>query len=373
MLKVLMIGWEFPPYYVGGLGTHCLGLAKAMQKYADLSFVVPFKFKIKKPEYMKVIELDILKPFISKRTRRCTDIYTKNFKKNMKEYETRMNDIACSSEFDIIHCQDWMTMKAGIKAKKATKKPLIITCHSIVFDTTTKPQKYRQRIEKKGFKAADRIIAVSNYTKDRIVKYYGIPKKKIDVVYNAVAQRKKKLPKKIRRGIVLYVGRLVYQKGIGYFIDAANMVLMKNKKIKFWVVGHGSKKKELKKKVKKLGIQKNVIFKGYVKDLDKAYRESDLFVMPSVSEPFGITPLEAIKNGTPVIISKQSGVAEILKSCKKVDYWDIKKLANDIYKLMSNNRLYNELRRKSLREIKDFRWDNSAKRTLSVYKKLKRI
>lgn len=368
MIKVLMIGWEFPPYAVGGLGTHCWGLTHDLHKYADISFVVPIKFKIFRPIHMKVIELNILSPKIDKKNRRCKDMYTKNFKNNIKTYAKRMEDVAVAADYDIIHCQDWMTMEAGISAKKSSGKPLIITCHSIAFDTATKPGKNRQKAEKKGFNAADKIIAVSNYTKDRIVRYYGIPKKKIEVVYNAVIQRKNKLPKKIRKKRVLYAGRLEYQKGIDYLLEAASRVLVKDNSIKFVVVGHGGREDHLKRMVKELGISKNVKFLGYVKDLNKMYRNCDLFVMPSVSEPFGITPLEAMKNGTPCIVTKQSGVSEILKSCKKFDYWDIKGMANSIYKIMTNNKIYNDMRKKSLKEVKGFTWDSAAKKTLQVYK-----
>jgi glycosyltransferase involved in cell wall biosynthesis len=368
-MKVLMISWEYPPYLVGGLGTHCAGLTKELKNNVDLSFVVPFKFKIKKPRHMKVIEIDILKPKLKKSTNRCTGIYEKTQKRDMTEYAKCVAKIAKENNFDLIHCQDWMTLEAGIAAKEATGKPLIATCHSLAIDTAKKPKKYRLKKERIGFAAVDKIIAVSKYTKKEIIRFYKIPEKKITVVYNAISQTKKKLPKKVIKKRILYAGRLTYQKGITYFLEAASLVLVKDSDVRFIIVGHGKKKEELKTKAKELGIEHAVKFAGYVKDLNKSYRDADIFVMPSVSEPFGLTPLESIKNGTPTIISKQSGISEILKNTKKIDYWDVKKLASTINNLLSDKKAYNSLRRKSYQEIKEFTWKNVAKNTTKVYKK----
>jgi len=374
MLKVLMIGWEFPPYSVGGLGTHCGGIAEPLSKLVDLTFSVPFEFKKRKPNYMKVLETQVVKPTLSKKTGRCRRLYGTTGVNKKAHYNNYAKELLIKNpDFDIIHSQDWMTAFAAIALKKATGKKLIVTCHSTAFDVSRSPKKkkkFRYSTEKKLFSIADRIIAVSKFTKDILMKHHGISGRKIDIVHNAVRPGKNVSAVKKRTKKVLYVGRLVYQKGINHLIDAAKIVIDKDPKIKFVVVGYGSDKKKLKKEVKELGISKNVYFAGYVKDIDKAYKDADLFVMPSVSEPFGITPLEAMKNGTPAIISHQSGISEVVKSCKKYDYWDIDKLAKLILNLMNDNESYNKVRKECLTEIKKFSWNNAAKETLKVYKKL---
>jgi len=370
-LKVLMLGWEYPPYVTGGLGTHCHGLLKPLSKKIDLTFVLPFKFKIRKPKFMKIIELSILRPSINKKTKKCTGVYTKHERKDFEKYAEKVKNIR--ADFDIIHAQDWMTSIAGVALKNISGKKLLITVHSTAYDVVKNPKKtkkFRYRTEMNALRKADKIIAVSNHTKKMLVNHYNVTPSKIKVIFNAVKIKDKQLRKRKMNNTVLYLGRLNYQKGIRYFIEAAKKVIKKDKKVKFLVAGSGRKKKKYIKKIKKMKIEDNVTFAGYVKDKDRTYRIADVFVMPSVSEPFGITPLEAMRNGTPAIISRQSGVSEVLNNCIKFNYWDTKDLAKKILMLLNNKKLYNSLRKKGFKELKDFSWEGIAKKTIKLYRNM---
>jgi glycosyltransferase involved in cell wall biosynthesis len=369
-IKVLMLGWEYPPYVTGGLGTHCYYLTRALAKFpVKVYFVTPHPIH-KKRGNLEIVGLDVSQKF--KEDGKILS-YGRLKKKKVELYTEKIFEIIDKYNFDVIHSQDWPPIKAAVKLKKISGKPLIQTIHSTEFDKTKKPKKRQVNLERKGMQAADRVIAVSNFTKNIIVKKYGIKSRKISVIYNAVNQ--KKVPAKKKIGAVkyiLYLGRLKYQKGMSFLIDAANIVLKKEENVKFLIVGKGKPKyvRKLKRKIKKLGITDKIIFTGYVKDKDYYYRKAYLFVMPSRSEPFGITPLEALINGTPVIISKQSGISEVLKSCLKFDYWDTKDFAKKMLFLIRNKDAYDKLRRKSTKEVKEFTWESIAKDTIEVYRKV---
>jgi len=370
-IKVLMLGWEYPPYAAGGLGTHCEGITKPLSKIVDLTFVVPFKFKIKKPKFMKIIEFEILKPTIYTKTDRCVGLYTKHQTKDYKDYINEVKNI--KSDFDIIHAQDWMTSFAGLVLKKISGKKLVITIHSTAYDVAKDPKKtkkFRYNTEKMISKKADMIIAVSNHTKERLINHYKVKSSKVKVIFNAVENKNKRMIKRKINRTVLYLGRLSYQKGIGYFLDAAKKVIEKDKRVRFVIVGEGRGKKRYIRKVKRMKIEDNVTFLGYVKDKDKTYRNADVFVMPSISEPFGITPLESMSNGTPVIISRQSGVSEVLNNCIKFNYWDTQDLAKKILKVLNDEKLYHSLRKNGFDEINRFSWKNVAKETEKLYREV---
>ncbi len=399
-MKVLMFGWEFPPFNTGGLGTACYGLTKALSKQdVNIIFVLPTAPRPIKSDFVNLIVASctsflnikrvssLLVPYISSEgyaktyksryfNKNFGNIYGQNLFEEVNRYAMKAREIAINESFDLIHCHDWMTFLAGIEAKKVSKKPLIVQVHATEFDRTGgHPNQAVYDIERKGMHAADLIIAVSNFTKNKIIEHYGISPEKVFVVYNAIEFKdfldREYFEIKSQDKIVLFLGRITLQKGPDYFLDAAKKVLEKEKDIKFIVAGSGDMEINMVERAAKLGIAKHVLFTGFLRgdDVDKAYKMADLYVMPSVSEPFGITPLEAMRNGTPVIISKQSGVSEVIKNCLKADFWDIDEIANKIIAVLKYNALHHCLKEHGLIEIKKFSWDDSAKKCIDVYKK----
>jgi len=369
-IKVLMVGWEYPPYWVGGLGTHCYYLTKALAKLpVKIYFVNPNSIHIRKGN-IEVIGLYVTQKY--KEDGKIV-VYGRLRDKKIKAFNEIAPKVIKKYDFDIIHCQDDHPIDACISIKKISKKPLLLTIHSTVHDKYKKPKIRRFKKEKRGMKCAEKIIAVSNYTKRMMINKYAVSPKKILVIPNAVKQ--KKLPprkKESKKKYILCLGRVTYQKGIPYLIKAAAKVVKKESNVRFLIAGEGDikYKNKLKKEIRRLGLENHIIFLGYVRDRDYYYRKAHIFVMPSVSEPFGITPLEAISNGTPTIISKQSGVSEVLKSCLKVNYWDSEDLANKILFLFRNKKAYNKLRMDGLKEVRNFTWEKIAKKTFDVYRKM---
>jgi len=388
-----MFGWEFPPYKSGGLGTACYGLTRGLtSKGVEVIFVLPaeqdvsgnFMKKFVFADRVKIRRIDSrITPYMNSneynesiieqgKGKKKTSIYGQDLFQEIERYAVEARKIAMEENFDLIHAHDWMTYKAGIEAKKISGKPLIVHVHATEFDRTgDNPNQGVYDVEKYGFHEADKIIAVSNYTKQKLIDKYGINPDKIAVVHNAVEQTSDISDFKINTGekIVLFLGRITLQKGPDYFIDAANMVLHFYPDVKFIISGSGDMYPGLVRRVADLGIGHKVLFTGFLSgdDVDRAYRMADLYVMPSVSEPFGITPLEAIKNGTPVIISKQSGVSEILKNALKVDFWDIDELANKILAVLNYSPLSKTLLEHAKAEVKNITWEKSAERCIDVY------
>lgn len=397
-MKVLMFGWEFPPFNSGGLGTACYGLTNGLNKMkAQVTFVLPKAFPNLKADFVKLISADIpdleitginspLAGYItsskySELTRGKEGIYGKTLYEEVKRYAQKASQIAKENEFDIIHAHDWLCYPAGIEAKKASGKPLVVHVHATEFDRTGgHPNQYVYDIERKGLEEADSIITVSNFTKEMVAKHYGIPHEKITVVHNAVEFSKKELKNeplalsalKEKEKIVLFLGRITLQKGPDYFIYAAKKVLEIMPNVKFIIAGSGDMERFIIEKVAEMGIADKVLFTGFLrgKDIDRAYQMADLYVMPSVSEPFGITPLEAMKNNTPVIISKQSGVSEVINHCLKVDFWDINQIADRIIAALKYKELHNELKSSGSEEVKKFDWKIPAEKCMDVYKKI---
>jgi glycogen synthase len=369
-IKVLMIGWEYPPYWVGGLGTHCYYLTKALAKLpVKIYFITPHPIH-KKIGNLEIVGLDISQKF---KENGKVVVYGDLRLKKIAAFTKQISEVIKKYDFDLIHCQDEHPIDASIVLKKISKKPLLLTIHSTAYDKSKKPKIHRFKIEKRGMDCADKIIAVSGFTKKIMVDKYKISSKKIEVVPNAVNQ--KKLPpakKEGKKKYIICLGRLTYQKGIPYLLEALTKVLKKEQDVVLLIagVGHSPYVNKLKEQVNKLGLKNNVKFLGFVKDRVYYYRKAKIFVMPSVSEPFGITPLEAINNGTPAIISKQSGIAEMLKSCLKVDYWNTDELAKKILFLIKDKKAYNKLRRDGLKEVKKFTWERIAEETFDVYKKM---
>lgn len=412
-MKILMFGWEFPPFNSGGLGTACKGLTKGLcSQNANVTFVLPKMFGDTKssdsnPSNVRVlfadnISYDKLKLEIvnsplceyinseaysdkirelsrlSMNNKKCTSdsVYGKNLFEEVYRYSEQCRIIAMHEDFDIIHAHDWMTYKAGINAKKATGKPLVLHIHATEFDRTADhPNQAIYDIEREGFHFADKIIAVSNLTKNRLVQHYGVLPGKIDVVHNAV-EFENAPPDCIKKNdkIVLYLGRITIQKGPEYFLYSAKRVIEKDRNVKFVVAGNGDMDGYIIQKAAELGISKNVLFTGFLRgpDIARAYRMADLYVMPSVSEPFGITPLEAMQNSTPCIISKNSGVSEVLNHCLKVDFWDIDMMSSMIISVLNYKTLHSSLQENGLREVYNFSWDIPASKCMNVYRSVLR-
>lgn len=399
-MKILMFGWEFPPFHSGGLGTACYGLTKGLSNNkVKVTFVVPRATDKSKAEFVNLLSAgdlskvkvkEIKSPIVAYMTSdeyhkeilahgkssKKSNIYGKNLFEEVQRYAAKAKLIARNEEYDIIHAHDWMTYKAGIAAKKASKKPLVIHVHATEFDRSgDNPNPYVYELEKKGMQEADSIIAVSNFTKNIIVKKYGINPDKVHVVHNAVEFNDNKFNEKSKMKdtdkIVLFLGRITMQKGPDYFIYAAKKALEIDPNIKFIIAGSGDMENFIIEKAAEFGIADRVLFTGFLSgaDIDRAYQMADLYVMPSVSEPFGITPLEAMRNNTPVMISKQSGVSEVINNCIKVDFWDIDQIVNKMIGVLKYKELHECLSKNGAEEVKKFNWDVPAEKCIEVYEK----
>ncbi len=397
-MDVLMFGWEFPPYASGGLGTACYGLTKGLcNNHVNVTFVVPKVPDNPASSHVKLIGADnipvsikikeinsLIVPYItsqqySERFARIGSkspggkMYGKDLYAEVARYAEQAKQIAMQEKFDIIHAHDWMTYKAGINAKKISGKPLVVHVHATEFDRTGgHPNQHVYDIEREGMHAADCIIAVSNFTKGLIVQHYGIAPEKVKVVHNAIDLEDKKdvfVRKNGREKIVLFLGRITIQKGPDYFLYAAKRVLEQKPDVRFVFAGSGDMEPFIIEKAAELGIADRVLFAGFLQgeDIVRAYKMADLFVMPSISEPFGLTPLEAMSHGTPVIISKQSGVSEVLSHALKVDFWDIDRMADMMLSVLKHDVLRDELSDNGLKELEKFSWNEAAQKCVDVY------
>jgi len=420
-MKVLMFGWEFPPFISGGLGTACYGLTQGLvQKGIEILFVVPrMKGKVE-TTHIRLIDganihltndnlVDKMKKFhikpadfflipymteesYKKSLKKATADIMKNRESTKAEswehygpdmfsevfrYEQIARIIAKQECFDVIHVHDWMAIPAGIEVKHDTGKPFIVHIHSLESDRSV--MRLNERIfgiERLGMTEADHVIAVSHYTKKKIIDQYSIPHKKISVVHNAVSHsesvQRYRIKKDPSKKYVLFLGRITAQKGPDYFLEAAWKVLSKNPDIHFIMAGSGDMMQHVREKAAHLGIEKNVYFTGFLRGaaVEKAYAMSDLYVMPSVSDPFGITALEAIMCGVPVIISRQSGVSEVLKTCPRVDFWNTEELADTIMQVLENDAVRNDIIRNCREELKEINWKIAAEKIINVYRQL---
>lgn len=422
-MKVLMFGWEFPPVASGGLGTACYGLAKGLKTHGvDLTFVMPHMpegttsdraqligahmplEKLDKKAYSKYISEvvkipSLLTPYMTYEEyldRKATygtivdeiaefhdaktsggSIYGKDLFQEVYRYRQRSRLIALTRDFDVIHCHDWMTYGAGIEAKKATGKPLVVHIHATEFDRTgNNPNQYVYDLEREGFHHADRILAVSNFTRSRLINHYGVPPEKVEVVHNAVEfndeveEEQHTLSSDDK--IILFLGRITIQKGPDWFLYAAKMVADHYPNVKFVVAGSGDMEAFMINKAAEFGLAEKMLFTGFLrgKDIDRAYRMADLYVMPSISEPFGITPLEAMRNGTPTLISHQSGVSEVLSNCLKADFWDVHDMANKMIAALHYTDMHEQLKDHGKKEVYKFNWDEPARKCVNAYRQV---
>lgn len=422
-MRILMFGWEFPPHISGGLGTACFGLTKGLAKHnVDVIFVVPraygdedqravrivnasdvpfdfndteYKEFWKRVKYMEIGSSII--PYVGpeefekalERKEKKGESYTSNvFSKQYKfsgKYGTNLMEevsryaliasaVALKEDYDIIHAHDWLTYPAGIAAKKSSGKPLVIHIHATEFDRTGENvNDIVYGIEKEGFENADKIIAVSNLTRNTVINRYGINPDKIVTVYNAVDQSLIKEIEEVKRTlndkIVTFLGRITYQKGPEYFIEAAHKILKKDKNVRFVMAGSGDMLNKMIERVASLRIADRFHFTGFLKGeaVNKMFALSDVFVMPSVSEPFGIVPLEAMRVNVPVVISKQSGVSEILKHALKIDFWDVDAMADSIYGLCHYDALSEMFKKYGKEEVESLKWEDAALNVKNVY------
>ena len=303
--------------------------------------------------------------------------YGENLMAEIVRYSVVGAHLAATEHFDVIHSHDWMTAPAGIEAKRVSGKPLVVHAHALEFDRSGEHVNQRvYDIERAGFEAADRIIAVSHFTRDTIINRYGISPEKVSVVHNAVSKERRfgqmSIQKPFKEKLVLFLGRITFQKGPDYFVEAAAKVLEKNHKVRFAMAGSGDMFPRMVERMAQLRMADKFHFLGFVRgaDVERIYAMSDLYVMPSVSEPFGITPLEAMVYNVPTIVSKQSGVAEILDAAIKVDFWDVDRLAEEILDVVENEDKARELVARGLEDLKRIKWDMAAERVLAVYREV---
>ena len=422
-MNVLMLGWEYPPYISGGLGTACEGLSRGLARLGvRLTFVVPslsgeedathmtlldtdsvsnqtvaatrtqarskFLKTVRVPSYLKPYTApqswdDWLRESATALSANAPDLsgggrrvhYGADMFEEVNRFAQRVLAIASHHRFDIIHAHDWMTFPAGVLVSQVSGKPLIVHVHSLEEDRSGSAINQQiHDIEHAGVAAAQTIIAVSYYTQSMIQRHHHVPYRKIKVVHNGVFPRSRFRASPIDpyhgKKVVLFLGRITYQKGPEYFLRAAIKVIPHVPDAFFVMAGSGDMLPYIQQRCRELGLEKHFHFPGFLsgENVESLFSRADLYVMPSVSEPFGITPLEAINCDTPVIISRQSGVAEVLSHALKVDSWDVDRMADQII----NALLYEELREDMIQmakaEVKRLQWDLSARKTLEIYR-----
>lgn len=395
-----MFGWEFPPHNSGGLGVACQGMSRALKNLGvDIIFVLPkeikteecFDFDFADNVFLNKTYVDsFLTPYQtsssygSLRSKIKNSLYGSSLFEEVIRYGEAAIDIAKRNRFDVVHAHDWLSFPAGINAAEYSGKPLIVHVHATEFDRTGNGfvDNRVYEIEKHGMEMASKVVAVSDFTKQIIVGNYGIDANKVEVVHNGIesdGSEKKVSPDSallnIKRNgykIVLFVGRLTLQKGPDYFLHAAKRILEYAPKTIFAIAGSGDMEKQTMELAASLGISSNVLFLGFLRGeaLAAVYKAADIFVMPSVSEPFGITPLESLLNGTPVVISKQSGASEVILHALKTDFWDIEDMADKILSVVKYPSLKEEMAKNGHIEVEHQGWDKTAKRLNSIYKSL---
>ena len=422
-MKVLMFGWEFPPHITGGLGTACFGLTKGLVKHGvEVIFVVPKAFgdetkdgfrlvnasdvildfsNIDTQEYLEKIqfleigsnlvpyldpeefEMMVNKEQLTGRTE-TNSVFSKqysfsgkygpNLMQEVSRYALVASSIAANNTFDVIHAHDWLTYPAGIAAKKISGKPLVVHVHATEFDRSGENVNQPvYDIERQGMTEADLVITVSNLTRQIVIEKYGIPPEKVITVHNAVEPVDRPeldgVTKHVKEKVVTFLGRVTYQKGPDYFVEAAHKVLKRDSNVRFVMAGSGDLLNRMIRRVAQLKIATKFHFTGFLAgpEVDTMFAMSDVYVMPSVSEPFGISPLEAMRSNVPVVISKQSGVAEVLQHALKVDFWDIDALADAIYGILHYEGLSKMFIRYGKAEVDNLIWENAAVNILEVY------
>jgi glycosyltransferase involved in cell wall biosynthesis len=423
-MKTLMFGWEFPPHISGGLGTASYGLTKGLyENGVDIIFVVPraygdedqsairivnasevrlpyedkaFRKMLEKIEYLEIEssiipyvnpDVTISREEIEKLEETGGNVfsefyqfsgkYGKNLLEEVSRYSLIGSILGKEKDFDLIHAHDWLCYPAGVAAKISSGKPLVVHMHATEFDRSgesVNPEVYG--IEKYGMENADVVIAVSNLTRNIVIEKYGIDPDKVITVHNAVdfptQSSELDIEKNFDEKIVTFLGRITFQKGPEYFVEVAKKLLDKDDKMRFVMAGSGDLMEQVVRHAASLKITDKFHFTGFLKgpDIRKLFAISDVFVMPSISEPFGIVPLEAMQSNVPVVISKQSGVAEVLQHAIKVDFWDIDGMADAIYGLCHYESLAKVFKKYGKEEVTNLKWINAAKEVKKIYEDL---
>lgn len=422
-----MFGWEFPPHIAGGLGTACYGMTRGLARNdVEVIFVVPRAYGDEDQRFVRVVNASDVEtlggrdrefstefldkvsfihidsnmvPYISPEeyavyrdefvlrgeTRRESDLWRQRYTFSGKYGANLMEEVAryamvaaqvardLEGQFDVIHAHDWLTYFAGIAAKRVSGKPLVVHMHATEYDRSGENvNRQVYEIEKAGMQAADRVIAVSDLTRRIVVDRYGIEPRKVVTVHNAVrfGTKEEKAPERaVEEKIVTFLGRITFQKGPDYFVEAAAKVLARVPNVRFVMAGSGDLMHHVVRRVARLGIADRFHFTGFLRgeEVQRMFRLSDVYVMPSVSEPFGISPLEAMRSGVPVIISRQSGVAEVLDYAVKINYWDVDALADAIYGLITYPALGHMFATKGLEEVNGLKWSSAAAKIKAVY------
>lgn len=417
-MKALMFGWEFPPHILGGLGTASYGLTKGMAKQPDMdiTFVIPKPWGDEDQSFLKIIgacntpvvwrNLDwnyvsnrisqFMNPqeyydmrdhiyadfnYIGTNDLGCIEFsgrYPNNLMQEINNYSITAGVIARTHLYDVIHSHDWLTYPAGIHAKNILGKPLVVHVHATDFDRSrgnVNPEVYN--IEKNGMDFADHIICVSNLTRKTVIEKYHQDPNKVTTVHNAVFPLSQDIAsiqpeKSLSDKVVTFLGRITMQKGPEYFVEAASRVLERTRNIRFVMAGSGDMMEKMIYLVAEKRISDRFHFTGFLKgkQVYEMLKRSDVYVMPSVSEPFGISPLEAMQCGIPTIISKQSGCSEILTKAIKIDYWDVDAMADAIYSICTYNALSKFLSTEGKEEVDNIKWEDAGLKVRSIYNNL---
>jgi glycosyltransferase involved in cell wall biosynthesis len=416
-MNVLMFGWEFPPHILGGLGTASYGLTRGLAKQGDMNitFCLPKPWGDEDQSFMRIVgmnavpivykdtDTEILKQkfpwmnpqdyydfrsniyadfrYMNTNSLGCIEFsgrYPDNLQEEINNYSIVAGVVARTEKFDIIHSHDWLTYPAGIHAKQVSGKPLVIHVHATDFDRSrgnVNPTVYA--IEKNGMDYADHIMCVSELTRQTVINKYHQDPRKVSTMHNAVEPLPQEIQdivpqKNEKEKVVTFLGRITMQKGPEYFVEAAALVLKRTNNIRFCMAGSGDMMNAMIRLAAERGIADRFHFPGFMKgkQVYECLKCSDVYIMPSVSEPFGISPLEAMQCEVPTIISKQSGCAEILDKCIKVDYWDIYAMADAIYSICNNQVLYDYLKEEGKTEVDAITWDKVGERILARYNEL---
>lgn len=414
-MKALMFGWEFPPHILGGLGTASYGLTRgmALQPDMDITFVIPKPWGDEDQSFLKIVGAcntpivwrDVDYNYVKNRLgekmspeeyyklrdtiyadfsyRGVNDLgciefsgrYPDNLLEEINNYSIVAGVIARAESFDLIHAHDWLTYPAGIHAKQISGKPMVIHVHATDYDRSrgnVNPEVYA--IEKNGMDFADHIITVSNLTRNTVIEKYHQDPSKVTTVHNAVEPLSQDIvsiqdKRGVKDKVVTFLGRITMQKGPEYFVEAAAKVLEKADNVRFVMAGSGDMMDQMIRLAASRNISDRFHFTGFMKgkQVYEVLKSSDVYVMPSVSEPFGISPLEAMQCGVPSIISKQSGCAEILDYAVKVDYWDIEAMADAIYGIITYPAMYQFLKEEGKREVDNIKWEYAGQKVRRIY------
>jgi glycogen(starch) synthase len=402
-MKVLTFGWEFPPSKNGGLGVACYGLTRELlENGVGVTFVLPklqetrgnarFIFADQERWIGRVGSTEVygdnyaqagseLEVIVGYDSSGKPIIKARSLLEEVHRFAHQASYIARQEDFDIIHCHDWTTYLAGIAAKRATGKKMIAHVHITSFDQAAgdnvDPNIFK--VESEGFAYADKVITVSDYTRRMIIEKHGVAPEKVEVVHNGCdlhpsAQHPPALAELKAQGkfIVFFIGRITLMKGVDHMIRAARIVVDHNPDVVFVIAGHGDMERQVIELVGELGLSKNIIFAGplWEEERDRMYQSADLFVMPSVSEPFGLVPLEALQCGTPSVISKQSGVSEVLTHALKVDFWDIEEMANQILSSAKYPVMREQMVHEGRGQLANISWRSAAEKVTSLYRNL---